>query len=61
MDLEEVRQLEAKSYEEINEFCMRAALEAAQKLRRLQQERNPGGNEYWPWVLFLWIHHKFLN
>ncbi|KAH8389957.1 hypothetical protein KR200_004728, partial [Drosophila serrata] len=52
VDLNKVMQLEAKSHEEINEFTMRAAIKAAQKLRRLQQERNPGGNEYWPWVLF---------
>lgn len=43
-------QLQAKSHVEINEFSQRAAIEAAQKLRRLQQERNPGGDEYWPYV-----------
>ncbi|KAH8301800.1 hypothetical protein KR059_011832 [Drosophila kikkawai] len=48
VDQGEMLQLQAKSHVEINEFSQRSAIEAAQKLRRLQQERNPGGDDYWP-------------
>ncbi|XP_017061243.1 probable peroxisomal acyl-coenzyme A oxidase 1 [Drosophila ficusphila] len=41
-------QVQNKSHEEIVEFSVKAAIDAAKKLRRLQEERNPGGNDYWP-------------
>ncbi|XP_016927656.3 acyl-coenzyme A oxidase 1 [Drosophila suzukii] len=44
----EMLQLQNKSHEEIIEFSLRGAIEAAKKLRRLQEERNPGGDDYWP-------------
>ncbi|XP_030369022.1 probable peroxisomal acyl-coenzyme A oxidase 1 [Scaptodrosophila lebanonensis] len=37
-----------KSHEEICDFSVRTAIETGKRLRRLQEERNPGGDEYWP-------------
>ncbi|XP_016953614.1 probable peroxisomal acyl-coenzyme A oxidase 1 [Drosophila biarmipes] len=48
VDVLEMLQLQNKSHEEIIEFSTRGAIEAAKKLRRLQEERNPGGDDYWP-------------
>jgi len=50
VDLSEMLQLQNKTHEEIIEFSTRGAIEGAKKLRRLQEERNPGGDVYWPWV-----------
>ncbi|XP_016990774.1 probable peroxisomal acyl-coenzyme A oxidase 1 [Drosophila rhopaloa] len=48
VDVLEMLQLQNKSHEEIIEFSVKGAIEAAKKLRRLQEERNPGGVDYWP-------------
>ncbi|XP_017007924.2 acyl-coenzyme A oxidase 1 [Drosophila takahashii] len=54
VDVLEMLQLQNKSHEEIIEFSTRGAIEAAKKMRRLQEERNPGGTDYWP---NLYDHH----
>ncbi|BFG06510.1 probable peroxisomal acyl-coenzyme A oxidase 1 [Drosophila madeirensis] len=48
VDVEELRQIHNKSHEEIYEQSSKSAIAAARKLQRLQKERNPGGNDYWP-------------
>jgi len=55
VDVLEMLQLQNKSHEEIIEFSLRGAIEAAKKLRRLQEERNPGGEDYWPWVFLCYL------
>ncbi|KAH8331376.1 hypothetical protein KR074_001743 [Drosophila pseudoananassae] len=48
INADEFLQIQNLSHEEINDFAVRTSLEAAKKLRRLQEERNPGGEDYWP-------------
>lgn len=48
VNLDEMLQIQNMSHEDINEFSIRTSIDAAKKLRRLQEERNPGGEEYWP-------------
>ncbi|KAH8416236.1 hypothetical protein KR222_011745, partial [Zaprionus bogoriensis] len=48
LDREESALLHYKSHEEMCEFAMKRSIWAAQKLRQLQAERNPGGDDYWP-------------
>ncbi|KAI8037041.1 hypothetical protein M5D96_010357 [Drosophila gunungcola] len=48
VDVLEMLQLQNKSHEEIVEFSVKGGIEVAKKLRRLQEERNPGGDDYWP-------------
>ncbi|XP_017087043.2 acyl-coenzyme A oxidase 1-like [Drosophila bipectinata] len=48
VDQNEMLQIQNMSHEDINEFSVRTSIEAAKKLRRLQEERNPGGEDYWP-------------
>ncbi|EDW91248.1 probable peroxisomal acyl-coenzyme A oxidase 1 [Drosophila yakuba] len=48
VDTLEMLQLQNKTHEEIIEFSTRGAIEGAKKLRRLQEERNPRGEDYWP-------------
>ncbi|KAH8331377.1 hypothetical protein KR074_001744, partial [Drosophila pseudoananassae] len=50
VDRNEMLQIQNMSHEDINEFSVRTAIDAAKKLRRLQEERNPGGEDYWPCV-----------
>ncbi|KAH8401927.1 hypothetical protein KR009_008720, partial [Drosophila setifemur] len=44
----EMLQLQNKSHVDINKFSVRTSIESAKKLQRLQEERNPGGDDYWP-------------
>lgn len=64
VNADEYLQIQNLSHEEINDFSVRTAIEAAKKLQRLQEERNPGGDDYWPYVLVLklpknYSHHPF--
>ncbi|EDW72388.1 uncharacterized protein Dwil_GK20899 [Drosophila willistoni] len=47
-DLNELGQLWYKAHEDIFEASTKSAIDLAKKLRVLQEERNPGGNDYWP-------------
>lgn len=49
-DRDESALLQYKTHEEICEFSTKRSIEVAKKLRQLQAERNPGGEDYWPWV-----------
>ncbi|XP_030557915.1 probable peroxisomal acyl-coenzyme A oxidase 1 isoform X2 [Drosophila novamexicana] len=48
IDRAEYAQLYYKSHEDMCEFAVKSSINVAKKLRQLQSERNPGGNEYWP-------------
>jgi len=37
-----------KSHEDMYDQAVKQSIEVAQKLRKLQNERNPGGNDIWP-------------
>ncbi|XP_030557910.1 probable peroxisomal acyl-coenzyme A oxidase 1 [Drosophila novamexicana] len=47
-DYDEYAQVFYMSHEDICEFAVKSSINVAKKLRQLQSERNPGGNEYWP-------------
>ncbi|KAH8370684.1 hypothetical protein KR093_004686, partial [Drosophila rubida] len=40
--------LQYMSHEEVTEFGINNSIAVAKKLRQLQAERNPGGDDYWP-------------
>ncbi|KAH8404171.1 hypothetical protein KR215_011154 [Drosophila sulfurigaster] len=40
--------LQYMSHEQISEFAIKNSIAVAKKLRQLQAERNPGGDDYWP-------------
>ncbi|XP_037941039.1 probable peroxisomal acyl-coenzyme A oxidase 1 [Teleopsis dalmanni] len=44
-----------KSHKDIYEQSIMESIEAAKKLRKLQEERNPGGDDIWP-TLYSSIH-----
>lgn len=48
VDFAAFNQVDYMSHEDMCEFAVKNSINVAKKLRQLQAERNPGGNEYWP-------------
>ncbi|KAH8299948.1 hypothetical protein KR044_007833, partial [Drosophila immigrans] len=47
-DKDDFIRLQYMSHEEVSEFGIKNSIAVAKKLRQLQAERNPGGDDYWP-------------
>ncbi|XP_017865571.1 PREDICTED: probable peroxisomal acyl-coenzyme A oxidase 1 [Drosophila arizonae] len=64
VDFAALNQVDYLSHEDMCEFAVKNSINVAKKLRQLQAERNPGGNEYWPTLYDspeLWGLHKVGN
>ena len=45
---EENYMLHYKSHVDVYDQAVRQGIDVAKKLRKLQEEKNPGGNDIWP-------------